>query len=31
MIRTGDTIENLVTGERVTFLATSADTSATRS
>jgi len=26
MIRTGDTIENLVTGERVTFLATSADT-----
>jgi quercetin dioxygenase-like cupin family protein len=26
MIRTGDTIENPVTGERVTFLATSADT-----
>jgi quercetin dioxygenase-like cupin family protein len=26
MIRTGDTIENPVTGERITFLATSADT-----
>jgi len=26
MIRTGDTIENPITGERVTFLATSADT-----
>jgi quercetin dioxygenase-like cupin family protein len=26
MIRTGDTIVNTVTGERVTFLATSADT-----
>jgi len=26
MIRRGDTIENPVTGERVTFLATSADT-----
>jgi quercetin dioxygenase-like cupin family protein len=26
MIRTGDTIHNLVTGERITFLATSADT-----
>ena len=28
MIRTGDTIENPVTGERITFLATSADTDA---
>jgi len=26
MIRTGDTIENPITGERVTFLATSVDT-----
>ncbi|MGH3024521.1 MAG: cupin domain-containing protein [Gaiellaceae bacterium] len=26
MIRTGDTVENPVTGERITFLATSADT-----
>ena len=26
MIRTGDTIENTATGERLTFLATSADT-----
>src|ERR671934_365849 len=26
MIRTGDTIENPITGERITFLATSADT-----
>ena len=26
MIRTGDTIHNPVTGERITFLATSADT-----
>src|SRR3989440_6292680 len=26
MIRTGDTIQNPVTGERITFLATSADT-----
>src|SRR5919106_3682785 len=26
MIRTGDTIENQITGERITFLATSADT-----
>jgi hypothetical protein len=26
MIRRGDTIENPVTGERITFLATSADT-----
>lgn len=26
MIRTGDTIENPITGERVTFLNTSADT-----
>jgi quercetin dioxygenase-like cupin family protein len=26
MVRTGDTIENPVTGERITFLATSADT-----
>ena len=26
MIRTGDTIENPVTGERITFLATSRDT-----
>ena len=25
MIRTGDTIENTATGERLTFLATSAD------
>jgi hypothetical protein len=27
MIRTGDTIQNPVTGERITFLTTSADTS----
>ena len=31
MIRTGDTIHNPVTGERITFLATSADTTARRS